>query len=147
MFFTKADAINFNIIAYCWANWRKVRVTAAWFSRDASPPPFPALFILIFRERVANYDIDSLYKYFRTFPAKKHGRKEGSMARPPVESPYEAFVHLPNEDISAKIRWNERWPSIFRSDDFLQKVWSSVVNLRGGYRVYVFHAQNYSVYR
>lgn len=122
MFFTKADAINFNIIAYCWANWRKVRVTAAWLSRDTALPPLPVLFILIFRERVANYDIDSLYKYFRTFPAKKHGRKEGSMVRPPVESPYEAFVHLPNEDISAKIRWNERWPSIFRSDDFLQKV-------------------------
>lgn len=113
----------------------------------ATRPPLLVLFILIFRERVANYDIDSLYKYFRTFPAKKHGRKEGSMARPPVESPYEAFVHLPNEDISAKIRWNERWPNIFRSDDFLQKVWSSVVKLRGGYRVSVFHAQNYSVYR
>ena len=37
MFFTKADAINFNIIAYCWSNWRKVRVTAAWLSRH--PPP------------------------------------------------------------------------------------------------------------
>lgn len=45
------------------------------------------------------------------------------MARPPVESPYEAFVHLPNEDISAKIRWNERsvGPIFFEAMTFYRK--------------------------
>lgn len=52
-FFFFYDAINFNIIAYCRSNWRKVRVTAPLgyrAPRDFTPPPSHTLLsILIFR--------------------------------------------------------------------------------------------------
>ena len=107
-FFFFYDAINFNIIAYCRSNWRKVRVTAPLgyrAPRDFTPPPSHTLLsILIFRvpsqttiliPSINIFGLSGEKTWVRTGEGKgvqPHSRESNQRAN-------EAFVHLSNEDI------------------------------------------------